>query len=207
MDRTQPVRTILVFLRSVIVKRLISIFSSVLVLAVGIVAVGPPVAGTVAAQDDGASPAGAAGQPSEKAVERSRKTVELLDNVFKQTIVMVTDKYVHDDDDFPAGSAAVLLFKKLSDSSDNTFRLIDATGDPYESDNVAKDEFEKQGIKQLKAGEKSVDEVVMQDGRAYLRALTAVPVVLDKCVMCHPHYEDAKPGEPIGAISYTVPIE
>ncbi|WP_162006607.1 c-type heme family protein [Roseimaritima sediminicola] len=188
-------------------KRLISIFSSVLVLAVGIVAVGPPVAGTVAAQDAGASPAGAAGQPSEKAVERSRKTVELLDNVFKQTIVMVTDKYVHDDDDFPAGSAAVLLFKKLSDSSDNTFRLIDATGDPYESDNVAKDEFEKQGIKQLKAGEKSVDEVVMQDGRAYLRALTAVPVVLDKCVMCHPHYEDAKPGEPIGAISYTVPIE
>jgi hypothetical protein len=30
---------------------------------------------------------------------------------------------------------------------------------------------------------------------------------MKKCVMCHAHYADAKKGEPIGAISYTVPIE
>ena len=145
--------------------------------------------------------------PGKKAVERSRKTVQTLDNIFKQTIVLVTDKYVNDDDDFAAGSAAVLLFKKISDASDNTIRLIDATGDPYESDNVAKDEFEKQGIKKLKAGAKGVDEVVTLDGKHYLRALTPVPVVMQKCVMCHAHYEDVAEGEPIGAISYTVPIE
>ncbi|QDV57811.1 c-type heme family protein [Rosistilla oblonga] len=145
--------------------------------------------------------------PNAKAVQRSRQTVQTLDNIFKQTIVLVTDKYVNDDDDFAAGSAAVLLFKNISEGSDNTIRLIDATGDPYDSDNVAKDDFEKSGIKKLKAGAKTVDQVVVRDGKHYLRALTPVPVVMQKCVMCHAHYADAKPGEPIGAISYTVPIQ
>lgn len=145
--------------------------------------------------------------PNKKAIERSRRTVQTLDNIFKQTIVLVTDKYVNDDGDFAAGSAAVLLFKNISDGSDNTIRLLDATGDPYESENVAKDKFEKEGIKKLKAGATTVDEVVTQDGKHYLRALTPVPVVMEKCIMCHAHYADVKKGEPIGAISYTVPID
>ncbi len=145
--------------------------------------------------------------PGKKAVERSRRTVQMLDNIFKQTVVLVTDKYVNDEDDFAAGSAAVLLFKNISEGSDNLIRLLDATGDPYEADNVAKDEFEKAGIDKLKAGAKTVDEVVNKEGKYYLRALTPVPVVMQKCVMCHAHYAHAKPGEPIGAISYTVPIE
>ncbi|WP_417736607.1 c-type heme family protein [Rosistilla oblonga] len=145
--------------------------------------------------------------PNAKAVQRSRQTVQTLDNIFKQTIVLVTDKYVNDDDDFAAGSAAVLLFKNISEGSENAIRLIDATGDPYDSDNVAKDDFEKSGIKKLKAGAKTVDQVVVRDGKHYLRALTPVPVVMQKCVMCHAHYADAKPSEPIGAISYTVPIQ
>jgi len=146
-------------------------------------------------------------QPDEAAVERSRKTVKTLDNIFKQTIVLITDKYVHDEDDFAAGSAAVLLFKNISESGDNKVRLIDATGEPYEPENVAKDTFEKAGIKQLKAGADSHELIVTRDGKSQLRVMTPVPVVMQKCVMCHPHYADAKEGEPIGAISYTVPIE
>lgn len=144
--------------------------------------------------------------PDEAAVNRTRDTVKMLDNIFKQTIVLVTDKYVNDEDDFAAGSAAVLLFKNISESSDNTVRLLDATGDPYESENVAKDAFEKEGIKRLKAGEKGYEQVVTVDGKSFLRSITPVPVVMQKCVMCHAHYADAKKGEPIGAISYTVPI-
>jgi hypothetical protein len=34
-----------------------------------------------------------------------------------------------------------------------------------------------------------------------------VPVVMEKCVLCHAHYKNAKKGEPIGALSYTVPVE
>lgn len=86
-------------------------------------------------------------------------------------------------------------------------RLIDATGDPYESENVAKDDFEKEGIKKLKSAAKGHEQVITKDGKTYLRALTPVPVVMQKCVMCHAHYADAKEGEPIGAISYIVPIE
>lgn len=141
------------------------------------------------------------------ALERSRKTVQSLDNIFKQTIVLITDKYVHDEDDFAAGSAAVLLFKNISESGDNKVRLIDATGEPYDPSNIAKDDFEKEGIKRLKGGAELHEQVVTRDGEPFLRTLTPVPVVMKKCVMCHPHYKDAKEGEPIGAISYTVPIE
>lgn len=146
-------------------------------------------------------------QPAKAAVERSRQTVKVLDNIFKQTIVLITDKYVHSEDDFAAGSAAVLLFENISESGDNQVRLIDATGDPYDAENVAKDDFEKAGIQRLKAGAESHEQVVMRDGKPFLRALTPVPVVMQKCVMCHAHYEDVKKGDPIGAISYTVPIE
>lgn len=149
----------------------------------------------------------AAQQPKQAAIERSRRTVAMLDNIYKQTIVLITDKYVHDEDDFAAGSAAVLLFKNISESGSHQVRLIDATGQPYEAKNVAKDAFERESIKRLKAGAKGYEQVVQIDGKPHLRSATPVPVVMERCIMCHEHYRDVKKGEPIGAISYTVPIE
>jgi hypothetical protein len=145
-------------------------------------------------------------QPNKAAIERTRDNVKMLDDVYKQAIVLITDKYVHDTDDFAAGSAAVAWFQGVSKTGYHTVRLIDATGQPYEEANVAKSDFEKEGLKQLKAGKGFYDEVVTKDGKPYLLALTAVPVVHKKCVMCHDHYADAKEGEPIGAISYEMPI-
>ncbi|QDT27682.1 hypothetical protein Enr10x_30000 [Gimesia panareensis] len=150
---------------------------------------------------------GAAQQPSEAAVERTRDTVKMLDDIYKNAVVLITDKYVNDEEDFPAGSAAVELFKRVGKTGFHHVRLIDATGQPYEPKNVAKTKFEKQGIKQLKAGKPYYDEVVIKDGQPYLQAITPIPVVMKKCVMCHPHYKDAKPGQPIGAISYELPIK
>ncbi len=149
----------------------------------------------------------AATKPDNAAVERSRKAVQLLDNIFKQTVVLITDKYVHDEGDFAAGSAVTLLFKNVSDAGDTKVRLLDATGEPYDEENVAKDDFEREGIKRLKAGDQLYDQVVSKDGKHQLRTMTAVPVVMQKCVMCHAHYAHAKKGEAIGAISYIVPIE
>lgn len=156
----------------------------------------------VAAEKNPAAP-----KSDDAAVERSRQTVAMLDNIYKQTIVLITDKYVHEEDDFPAGSAAVQLFANISKGGSHQVRLIDATGEPYEPANVAKDDFEKEGIKRLKAGDKTFEKVVEKDGERHLRVLTPVPVVMKKCVMCHPHYKNAKEGEPIGAISYTMPIK
>ena len=144
---------------------------------------------------------------SDKAVERSRKVVRILDDVYKQTIVLITDKYVHDEDDFAAGSAAVKLFADISKGGSHHVRLIDVTGEPYEPDNVAKDAFEKAGVKQIKAGKDFYEEIVEQDGKRQLRAMTPVPVVMQKCIMCHAHYGDVKKGEAIGAIVYRVDIE
>lgn len=142
-----------------------------------------------------------------EAVERARKNVKMLDNVYKQAVVLITEKYVEDEDDFPAGSAAVELFKRIEKSGSHKVRLIDATGEPYEPENVAKSDFEKEGLKQLKAGKAYYDKVITRDGEPVLQAITPVPVVMDKCVMCHAHYADAKKGEPIGALSYEFPIE
>ena len=151
----------------------------------------------------------AADKPDAAAVERARKTVRILDEVYKNAVVLITDKYVNKEEDFAAGSAVVLLFKNVSKSGNQHVRLLDVTGEPYEPDNVAKDAFEKEGVKKIKAGAAFYDEVVKNDkGKYELRAMTNVPVVMDKCVLCHAHYADAKKkGENIGAISYTVPIE
>jgi hypothetical protein len=141
------------------------------------------------------------------AIERTRDTVKMLDDVYKQAIVLITDKYVNDTDDFPAGSAAVEWFKRVSKTGYHQLRLIDATGQPYEEANVAKTDFEKEGLKQLKAGKAFYDEVTTKDGKPHLLAITPVPVVMKKCIMCHPHYADVKEGAPIGAISYEIPIK
>jgi hypothetical protein len=148
-------------------------------------------------------------KPDEAAIQRARRTVQMLDEIYKQTIVLVTDKYVNKPDDFAAGSAAVLLFKNLSKSGHQQVRLVDATGEPYEPDNVAQDAFEKEGIKKLRAGAKTYDQVVAKENGKYeFRAMTPVPVVMDKCIMCHDNYKAAKQkGEVIGAISYIIPIE
>lgn len=156
------------------------------------------IAGLSFSQKDGADKA---------AVERARKSIKMLDDVYKTAIVLITDKYVETNKDYPAGRLAVIWFKNLSEKGNHQVRLIDATGEPDNPRNVASDEFEKKGIKELKGGKAYYDEVVMKEGKPYLRAVTAVPVVMDKCILCHPNYKNVPKGEPIGAISYTMPIE
>jgi hypothetical protein len=149
----------------------------------------------------------AANASEEAAVGRARKTVRMLDDIYKTAVVLITDKYVHSEDDFPAGSAAVAWFSAISEKGWHTVRLIDATGAPYRQSNTPRDDFERDGVAQLRAGRDYVDAVAQQDGKPVLRALTPVPVVLEKCTMCHANYIDLPPGTPIGAISYTIPIE
>lgn len=154
-----------------------------------------------------AADAPSATKPDPAAVERTRKTVRMLDDVYKTAVVLITDKYVNDEKDFPAGSAAIALFGEIKKKGWHEVRLIDVSGEPYEAKNVAKTPFEKQAVAALKGGKAYVDEVAVQDGKSVLRAATPVPVVMQKCALCHPNYKDAKPGAPIGALIYTLPIE
>jgi hypothetical protein len=141
------------------------------------------------------------------AVERSRKTVRMLDDIYKSAIVLITDKYVKDRRDYPAGRAASKWFADISKQGSHEVRLIDATGDPYGEANVAKDDFDKEAVKQLKAGKDYYEQLIEKEGKPYLRASTPVPVVMAKCTMCHENYKTVKKGAPVGALTYTVPIE
>jgi len=141
------------------------------------------------------------------AIERTRKTVRMLDDIYKTTVVLITEHYVNDDDDLPAGSAAIALFDAVKKKGWHEVRLLDATGDPYDDKNTARDAFDREAIKQLKAGETFYDQIEEKDGKRFLRAATPIPVVMKKCVMCHDNYANVKKGEPIGLLSYTIPIE
>lgn len=143
---------------------------------------------------------------NDEAVNRTRETVKMLDDIYKTTVVLITDKYVHDEDDFPAGSAAIALFEAINKKGWHTVRLLDVTGQPYDAKNVAKDDFEKRAVEKIRKGESYVEEVSTGEKGRELLAMTAVPVVLEKCVLCHPHYKDVPEGEAIGVISYRLPI-
>jgi len=140
-------------------------------------------------------------------VGRARETVQMLDDVYKIAIVLITENYVESEDDFAAGSAAITWFDAVKQRGWPSTRLLDASGEPINDENSPQDQFEKDSIAHLKAGNDYYEEIIERDGKRYLRATTPVPVVVQKCTLCHENYKQVKKGEPIGALSYTVEIK
>jgi len=140
------------------------------------------------------------------AVERARREVLMLDDIYKTSIVLITQHYVNTDDDLPAGEAFKILFQKMSDKGWHQVRLIDASGEPLNDDNSPKVGFEETAVQQLVAGKTIYDEVIQVDGRRFLQSATALRVVMEKCIICHSNYEGLAAGQAIGALSYKVPI-
>jgi len=146
--------------------------------------------------------------PEEDApLDRARSTVQMIDDIYKGGIVLITEHYVHDEDDLPAGVAFKKLFASAEEKGWHEVRLLDATDEPYNFENAPADDFERKAVQALLAGKPGYEKVIKKEGKRYLRSATPVPVVMQKCTMCHEHYADVKPGTPIGAISYIVPIE
>lgn len=146
-------------------------------------------------------------KPDDAAVERARKQVRMLDDLYKTAIVLVTTHYVEEESDLAAGDAFQALFAAMKEKGWHEVRLLDASGDPIDDENTPNDAFEKRAVQALKNGETFVDRVITRDGKAYLRAATPIPVVMEKCVMCHENYKGVREGQPIGALGYTIPIE
>lgn len=138
------------------------------------------------------------------AVERTRQQVKMLDDLYKNAIVLINEHYVNNPSDFPAATAAKGLFAAMKKGGWHEVRLLgltDVLGDP---DDAPSDAFEKAAAKKLLAGEAAQEEVVEKGGKRYLRAATGVPVVSEKCIMCHENFKGNKGN--IGALSYTVPV-
>jgi hypothetical protein len=141
------------------------------------------------------------------ALKRTRKQVQILDDIYKSAIVIITEHYVDETSDLAAGAAFQKLFDAVKQKGYHEVRLLDATGEPYEAKNSPKDDFEKQAVAALKAGKPSPEKIVEMNGKQFLRVATPIPVVMKKCTLCHPAYEKATAGQPIGALGYTIPIE
>ena len=141
------------------------------------------------------------------AVARARKTVAMLDDIYKTTVVLITEHYVTEKSSLAAGEAAQALFAAIKKKGWHEVRLIDAAGEPIVDGNRPKDDFEKAAVAALKSGKSGYEQVIEKDGKRYLRSATPIPVVHKKCIMCHDNYAKAKEGEPIGALGYTIPIE
>lgn len=170
-------------------------------IVLGLVAVGLLSTSAWSEEEKTATPAKA-----DPAVERARREVRMLDDIYKTAIVLITTHYVEDDSDLPAGSAFKALFDAVKEKGWHEVRLLDATGEPYEPDNSPKAGFEKKAIGELLKGKAVYDEVVTEDGKRFLKSATAIPVVMDKCIMCHENYRSASKGQAIGALGYKVPI-
>lgn len=153
------------------------------------------------------SPLPADDAKSDPALERTRKQVRMLDDIYKNAIVLITENYVTEKSDLAAGDAFQALFKVMKDKGYHEVRLLDATGEPYDSDNTPRAGFETKAVQQLKAGQPWYEEVSEQEGKRYLSVATPLPVVMKKCTMCHAHYADVPAGQIIGAVGYKLPIE
>ncbi len=140
-------------------------------------------------------------------LERARREVRMLDDIYKGGIVTITQHYVTDEDSVPAGTAFKKLFVAAEKKGWHKVRLLDATGDPYSVDNEAESAFEKMAVKKLVAGETNVETIEVRKGVRHLLVATPIPVVFEKCIMCHDNYSDVPKGQAIGALSYVVPID
>src|SRR5574337_824353 len=122
---------------------------------------------------------------NEKTVEQARKTVQMLDDLYKTFIVLITQEYVKDPSVVPAATLSKKVFEAMEKKGWHKVRLLDATGKPFNQDNSPKDEFENAAIEAIKSGKSYFERVEEINGTNYLRAATIVPVVMDRCTISH----------------------
>ena len=144
-------------------------------------------------------------QEDDPALKRAQKQAKMLDTLYKTAIVLITENYVDGSESLAAGDAFQALFKAMKDNGFHEVRLLDATGDAYDPDNEAKNEFEKKAIKALLAGKPNYEQVVEEGDQRYLWSATPIPVVMDKCTICHSNYKGVK--GPIGSLALKIPVE
>ena len=141
---------------------------------------------------------------SDAAVARTRDQIKMLDDLYKTAVVLITEHYVQTADSLSAASASKALFAEMDKKGWHQVRLVGLTDALMNGDNAPADGFEKAAAAKLLAGEASYEEVVTENGRQYLRYATPIPVVMPKCLMCHPTWEGNSGN--IGSLSYKVPL-
>lgn len=140
------------------------------------------------------------------ALAHARKEAAMLDDLYKTAVVLITEHYVKDPTSVSAATAAKLIFKAMKEKGWPETRIIGFTDLLFNAaENAPKAGFETQAKEKILAGAASHSEVVTEGGKRYLNVVTAVPVVMDKCTMCHGNFKGQKGA--IGALSYKVAVD
>jgi hypothetical protein len=140
----------------------------------------------------------AAEPKAEPAVDRARDQVKMLDELYKNAVVSITNKY----DGPPAIKVAKDVFAAMEKSGWHKAKLVDATGTPQNEANLPQTGFEKRAAKSIRAGTPYYEEVDGEGTGRTLYAATVVPAVTKKCATCH----GVNQGDLLGFIRYEIPI-
>jgi hypothetical protein len=163
-----------------------------------------PVAGLFRGPAARAEPAPRAEPEADPAVARTREQIKMLDDLYKNSVVSITMRYVREQDEQPAIKVAQDIFGAMKKKGWHSAKLVDATGEPMNELNAPRTDFEKEAAKAILSGKPYFERVEGQGTSRHLLAATVVPAVLQKCADCHTH---RKVGEVLGFIRYDVPIK
>jgi len=131
---------------------------------------------------------------------QARQTVDMLNDVYVNSVVLVHGTYVKDRGTVAAATVARQLFETMAKKGWPETRWLSTTGRPFNPAHNPKDTFEKDAIAVLKQGKPRFERVEGDQ----LRVATLVPIVDKSCLLCHTKNQV---GDPIGGLSYTVQLK
>jgi len=158
---------------------------------------GAALSAIVLAVSSGSAQPKAPASPVKMPLDQARQTVDLLNDVYVNSVVLTHSTYVKDRGTPAAAVVARRLFKTMAEKGWPETRWLSTTGRPFNPDANPRDAFEREAVAALKQGKARVERV--EDSK--LRVATLVPMVDKSCGMCH---TKDKVGDPIGGLSYTV---
>ena len=142
---------------------------------------------------------------ADPAVERTKKQIMMLDDLYKTAVVLITEHYVKDPATLAAATASKAIFKAMKEKGWHEARILGYTDVLINAaENTPGAGFDTKAKERIMAGAASYSEVVEEGGKPYVLMATALPVVMEKCVMCHSNFK-GKSGA-IGALSYKMAV-
>jgi hypothetical protein len=141
---------------------------------------------------------------ADPALDRAREQVKMLDDLYKNAVVSITETYVDAQEIEPAIMVAKQVFGAMEKQGWHSARLVDATGSPLNKENSPVSDFEKDAAKAIKAGQPYFERVIGEGSNRRLQAATVVPVVMKQCTQCH---VNKKMGDVLGFLRYDLPVK
>jgi len=137
--------------------------------------------------------------PVKMPLGQARQTVDMLNDVYVNSVVLTHGTYVKNAKTVAAASVARRVFEAMAKKGWPETRWLATTGRPFNPAANPRDAFERDAVAALKKGQARFERV--EGGR--LRVVTLVPLVDKTCQMCHTR---DKVGDPIGGLAYTVAL-